>query len=109
MVGVLFGKNKNSYRENTIANRGKLVAFKNAGFLIDSRYQIKSILGKGSYGTVCSAVDTKASVDGEEEFQVAIKKVCNIFGREVLLKRALRELKLMRHFRGHKNVIRHPI
>lgn len=106
MTGVLFGKNKNSFTQDAIAGRSKLVAFKNAGFLIDSRYRIKSILGKGSYGTVCSAIDTKASVDGEE-FQVAIKKVCNIFGREVLLKRALRELKLMRHFKGHKNVIRH--
>lgn len=78
--------------------------YKDANFSIDSRYQIQSILGKGSYGTVCSAIDTKSS-HGEEKVQLAIKKVSNIFKKEVLLKRAVRELKLMRHFKGHRNVI----
>lgn len=69
-------------------------------FLVDQRYKLGEVLGKGSYGTVYSAVDTK-SVDNP---QIAIKKVSNIFYKEVLMKRAVREIKLMRHFKGHKNV-----
>lgn len=80
------------------------IIYKDANFSINSRYQIQSILGKGSYGTVCSAIDTRSS-NGEETLQLAIKKVSSIFKREVLMKRAVRELKLMRHFKGHRNVI----
>lgn len=36
--------------------------------------------------------------------QCAIKKVCKLFERPILTKRALRELKLLEHFNGHKNV-----
>lgn len=79
------------------------IIYKDANFSINSRYQIQSILGKGSYGTVCSAIDTKSS-NGDENLQLAIKKVSSIFKREVLMKRAVRELKLMRHFKGHRNV-----
>ena len=35
---------------------------------------------------------------------VAIKKVTNVFSKTLLCKRSLRELKLLRHFRGHKNI-----
>ena len=35
---------------------------------------------------------------------VAIKKVTNVFSKTILTKRALREVKLLQHFRGHKNV-----
>lgn len=75
--------------------------FEKANFLIDSRYKVQQILGKGSYGTVCSAIDTKS----KDKPSLAIKKVCNIFNKEVLLKRAIRELKLMIFFKGHKNII----
>ncbi|CCE86510.1 Piso0_005005 [Millerozyma farinosa CBS 7064] len=78
--------------------------YKEANFSIDPRYQIQSILGKGSYGTVCSAIDSKSS-SGNEAVQLAIKKVSNIFKKEVLLKRAVRELKLMKHFKGHRNIV----
>lgn len=71
-----------------------------ASFSVDSRYQVVSVLGKGSYGTVCLAVDTCS----DDKNKIAIKKVASIFTREVLLKRAVRELKLLRHFKGHKNV-----
>lgn len=81
-------------------------------FAVDPRYKIVSILGKGSYGTVCSAVDIKYkqlnSHDGTDNYtgcKVAIKKVFNVFQKEVLLKRAVRELKLMRHFKGHRNIV----
>ncbi|EGV64593.1 serine/threonine protein kinase [Yamadazyma tenuis] len=75
-------------------------------FLISDRYKIVSVLGKGSYGLVCSAIDTvsakNSSYDGA---QIAIKKVNSIFKKPVLMKRAIRELKLMIHFRGHPNII----
>lgn len=35
---------------------------------------------------------------------VAIKKVAKIFDKSILTKRALRELKLLRHFNGHENI-----
>lgn len=72
-------------------------------FLVDSRYEIVRVLGKGSYGVVCSAVDTKSRGSGLES-KVAIKKITKIFHREVLLVRAIRELKFMKFFKGHKNV-----
>ena len=62
---------------------------------------MQQILGKGSYGTVCSAVDTK----NKDKHMIAIKKVCNIFNKDILMKRALRELKLMDFFKGHKNIV----
>lgn len=38
-------------------------------------------------------------------YPVAIKKVTNIFQKEILLKRAIRELKFMNFFQGHKNIV----
>ena len=32
--------------------------------------------------------------------RVAIKKITNVFSKKILAKRALRELKLLQHFRG---------
>ena len=40
----------------------------------------------------------------ETSQEVAIKKVTKIFDKPILAKRALRELKLLRHFNGHENV-----
>lgn len=72
--------------------------FERANFGVDAKYRVDKVLGKGSYGTVCSAIDIKTNN------KIAIKKVSNIFDKEVLLKRAVRELKLMIHFKGHRNV-----
>ncbi|EER33252.1 sporulation-specific mitogen-activated protein kinase SMK1 [Candida tropicalis MYA-3404] len=72
-------------------------------FLVDSRYEIVRVLGKGSYGVVCSAIDTKSSSSGMEH-KIAIKKVTKIFNKDILLIRAIRELKFMMFFRGHKNI-----
>ena len=76
-------------------------------FSIDSRYELEKVLGKGSYGTVCSAIDTRKSHPDAEYSRIAIKKVSNIFNKDILLKRAVRELKFMRHFKGHRNVSKH--
>ncbi|XP_057771842.1 mitogen-activated protein kinase 15 isoform X2 [Salvia miltiorrhiza] len=60
-----------------------------------SRYKIEEVIGKGSYGVVCSAFDTHL---GEK---VAIKKINDIFEHVSDATRILREIKLLR-------LLRHP-
>ncbi|KAI3695302.1 hypothetical protein L1987_78297 [Smallanthus sonchifolius] len=60
-----------------------------------NRYKVLEIIGKGSYGVVCAAVDTQT---GEK---VAIKKITNIFEHSSDAIRILREIKLLR-------LLRHP-
>ncbi|KAL1562827.1 Mitogen-activated protein kinase 10 [Salvia divinorum] len=60
-----------------------------------SRYIIQEVVGKGSYGVVCSAIDTHT---GEK---VAIKKIHGIFEHISDAARILREVKLLR-------LLRHP-
>lgn len=45
-----------------------------------------------------------AAVNNQTTEGVAIKKVTNVFSKKILAKRALREIKLLQHFRGHRNV-----
>eukprot|EP01018_Ginkgo_biloba_P011017 Gb_40535 [translate_table: standard] len=60
-----------------------------------NRYKIQEVIGKGSYGVVCSAIDTHT---GEK---VAIKKINDIFEHISDATRILREIKLLR-------LLRHP-
>uniref|UniRef100_J3M3W7 mitogen-activated protein kinase n=1 Tax=Oryza brachyantha TaxID=4533 RepID=J3M3W7_ORYBR len=60
-----------------------------------SRYKIEEVIGKGSYGVVCSALDTHT---GDK---VAIKKINDIFEHVSDATRILREIKLLR-------LLRHP-
>ncbi|XP_077252339.1 mitogen-activated protein kinase 10-like [Tasmannia lanceolata] len=60
-----------------------------------NRYKIQEVIGKGSYGVVCSAIDTHT---GEK---VAIKKIHDIFEHISDAARILREIKLLR-------LVRHP-
>ncbi|GMP76930.1 hypothetical protein CsSME_00033394 [Camellia sinensis var. sinensis] len=59
------------------------------------RYRIEEVIGKGSYGVVCSAYDSHL---GEK---VAIKKINDIFEHVSDATRILREIKLLR-------LLRHP-
>ena len=68
-------------------------------FFIDRRYTNLRPCGDGSYGFVASAVDT---VTGEK---VAIKKIKDAFSDSIDAKRILRELKLLRLFNTHENII----
>ncbi|KAG2197419.1 hypothetical protein INT47_005672 [Mucor saturninus] len=70
----------------------------NQQFIVDKKFQFIREMGQGAYGVVCAAKDT----DNNE--QVAIKKVCRIFEKTILAKRALREVKLLKHFNGHENI-----
>ncbi|KAG1098691.1 hypothetical protein G6F42_017948 [Rhizopus arrhizus] len=70
----------------------------NQQFIVDKKFQFIREMGQGAYGVVCAAKDC------ETNEQVAIKKVCRIFEKTILAKRALREVKLLKHFNGHENV-----
>ncbi|KAH8434986.1 mitogen-activated serine/threonine-protein kinase SLT2 [Aspergillus melleus] len=74
----------------------------NQDFIVDERYNVTKELGQGAYGIVCAAQNTQT---GEG---VAVKKVTNVFSKKILAKRALREIKLLQHFRGHRNVRLNP-
>ncbi|CAN8270175.1 unnamed protein product [Cochlearia groenlandica] len=60
-----------------------------------NRYKILEVIGKGSYGVVCAAIDTHT---GEK---VAIKKIKHVFENISDALRILREVKLLR-------LLRHP-
>lgn len=78
----------------------------NVSFSLPSKYVVVQVLGKGSYGTVCSAKDVSLNyLNKNKECLIAIKKITNIFLKEILLKRAIRELKFMNFFQGHKNIV----
>ncbi|KAJ2491262.1 mitogen activated protein kinase [Coemansia sp. RSA 2050] len=62
-------------------------------------YRIVRDIGQGAYGLVCEAEHIETGQ------HVAIKKVSRVGEKEVLAKRSLREIKLMRHFSGHENII----
>lgn len=66
-----------------------------SGYTDSNRYRILEVVGKGSYGVVCSATDTQT---GEK---VAIKKIRDIFEHASDAARILREIKLLR-------MLRHP-
>lgn len=70
----------------------------NQDFVVDERYTVTKELGQGAYGIVCAATNNQT---GEG---VAIKKLTNVFSKKILAKRALREIKLLEHFRGHRNI-----
>ncbi|KAF9938023.1 Mitogen-activated protein kinase, partial [Modicella reniformis] len=67
-------------------------------FIVDTKYQFIREIGQGAYGVVCAAKNTQTGED------VAIKKVTKVFEKAILAKRALREVKLLRHFAGHENI-----
>ncbi|KAL5725863.1 Mitogen-activated protein kinase 10 [Ranunculus cassubicifolius] len=63
-----------------------------------NRYKILEVVGKGSYGVVCSALDTHT---GDK---VAIKKIHDIFEHISDAARILREIKLLRRLR-HPDIV----
>ncbi|KAH7383793.1 kinase-like domain-containing protein [Pyrenochaeta sp. MPI-SDFR-AT-0127] len=81
-----------------LANRKVFKVF-NQEFIVDERYNVTKELGQGAYGIVCAATNNQT---GEG---VAIKKVTNVFSKKILAKRALREIKLLQHFRVPTNCV----
>ena len=67
---------------------------------VSDRYKCQKIIGKGSYGSVCQAVD----LFGEGNPPVAIKRIDNLFDNMADAKRILREIRILRELR-HQNII----
>ena len=63
-----------------------------------NRYVIKEVIGKGSYGVVCSAYDTRTKEN------VAIKRIKEVFEHKSDAVRILREIKLLRQLK-HPDVV----
>eukprot|EP00953_Heterococcus_sp_UTEX-ZZ885_P021901 12180-Heterococcus_DN1.PRE.1 len=68
-------------------------------FKVDPRYKDLKAVGKGSYGIVCSALDTRC------DKRVAIKKITPMAQAAVDAKHVLREIRLMRYLGVHPNII----
>lgn len=60
---------------------------------VGKNYECEKILGSGSYGSVCMAIQKSTGK------KVAIKKMENIFEDEIDCKRILREITLLRKLR----------
>lgn len=67
-------------------------------FDIPAHYQLVDLIGEGAYGTVCSAVHKPSGT------KVAIKKI-QPFSKPLFVTRTLRELKLLKFFHDHENII----
>jgi serine/threonine protein kinase len=68
-------------------------------FKVEPRYKNLVAVGKGSYGIVCSALDTR------NDKRVAIKKIKPMAQQAVDAKLVLREIRLMRYLGVHPNII----
>jgi serine/threonine protein kinase len=68
-------------------------------FTLDRIYSDLKMIGKGSYGVVCSALDLTTGS------KVAIKKITPMAKDILDAKHVLREIRLMRHMGKHENVI----
>lgn len=79
---------------------------------MESSGQYKYVLGPSGWlqAHICANIlktDSlvySAATNNQTGEGVAIKKVTNVFSKKILAKRALREIKLLQHFRGHRNV-----
>ncbi|KAL9245891.1 hypothetical protein vseg_019490 [Gypsophila vaccaria] len=90
----------NNNNNNNVNSHNKFHSFTMSGtlFEVDTKYQPITGVGSGSYGVVCSSINTTTNE------KVAIKKIANVSNDEVDALRALRELKILRHVH-HENVI----
>jgi serine/threonine protein kinase len=68
-------------------------------FDVESRYQLLHVIGRGAYGIVCAAHDTENTNE-----KCAIKKIFNCVANSTMLKRTLREVRLLRLLK-HENII----
>lgn len=77
-------------------------------FIVDDKFQLLRIIGNGSYSTVCSSRYENIENIESNGALVAIKKIkggIKIFTDLNLFKRSLRELFLLKQFKGHPNIV----
>jgi serine/threonine protein kinase len=53
--------------------------------------------------------ETNEAIEDSKQKAVAIKKIKNVFENEIYAHRILREIRLLRILRGHKNVSKYPL
>jgi serine/threonine protein kinase len=68
-------------------------------FTIADRYVPQSILGRGSFGVVCTAMDK------ETNHNIAVKRIRPYANDEWDAKHTIREVRLLRLFKDHPNII----
>jgi serine/threonine protein kinase len=68
-------------------------------FTLDKRFNDLIVIGKGSYGVVCSSMDNKLNK------RVAIKKITSMCKYVTDAKHVLREIRLMRYMGRHENIV----
>ena len=73
-------------------------SFGGSVFDVGNGYTIRKLIGQGAFGCVVAA-------DRSDGDKVAIKKVANTGSDKTAAKRLLRELRFLRHLRGHPNVV----
>jgi mitogen-activated protein kinase 1/3 len=66
---------------------------------VGDRYKCEKVIGKGSYGSVCQAMDLDRL-----NVKVAIKRIDGLFDNMADAKRILREIRILRELR-HENII----
>uniref|UniRef100_A0A914HWP2 Mitogen-activated protein kinase n=1 Tax=Globodera rostochiensis TaxID=31243 RepID=A0A914HWP2_GLORO len=66
--------------------------------LIDTNYTLEKMIGSGAYGSVGMATDNRTHE------KVAIKKIARVFSAIALVKRTLREVRILRDIR-HENIV----
>lgn len=71
----------------------------NKEFDVPAYYRVQEVVGRGAYGVVVAAEDTRTGK------MVAIKKIQKAFEHKIFAKRTLRELKLLRLL-AHDNILR---
>lgn len=75
--------------------------YESISFSVFDKYHPVRGLGYGTYGDVH---EFRAYVNGEAA-PVAVKRIKGVFDNDIHVRRAIRELRIMRHFRGHPNIV----
>lgn len=95
---MLYCIRNNSFKTKTkTRTKNKKEMAKKIVFNISSDFQLKSLLGEGAYGIVCSAIHKPTNET------VAIKKI-EPFDKPLFALRTLREIKILKHFQ-HENIV----
>jgi serine/threonine protein kinase len=82
-----------------MANNEKITYVGSTTFILDKNYSDFKVIGKGSYGVVCSSFSAALNK------KVAIKKITPMARHITDAKHVLREIRLMRHMGKHENII----